>query len=431
MMSPPVVTTPRSAQPDPIPSSLLIVLVLLALSVIINYIDRGNLSIAAPFLQQELALSPSRLGLLLSAFFWTYACSQLFSGWLVDRFNVNLVFATGFALWSAATALTGAVHSFAVLFALRLLLGVGESVAYPSYGKILALNFSETQRGFANAMLGSGLLLGPGFGFLLGGMLIARLGWRPFFFALGTASLLWLVPWLIFMPKAAATPHGAPSDFAAPSLPEFLRLRSAWGTCLGLFANNYISYFLITWMPYYLVRERQFSLDNMAKLAGGAYLLGSLASLVSGWLSDRWIASGATLTLVRKTVTGGGIALCGIFVGLAALSNPVYCSAALILGVIFFGSAASNLWAITQTLAGPVATGRWTGFQNFIGNLAGIVAPAVTGFVLQRTGHFYWAFVIVAAVALVGAAGWLFLVGPVAPVSWHRASNPALASGSN
>jgi MFS family permease len=407
--------------PSRIPTRLRIALVLLGLSVFINYIDRGNLAIAAPFLQSELSLSPSRLGLLLSAFFWTYACSQLISGWLVDRFNVNLVFAAGFALWSIATALTGVVHAFILLFALRLLLGLGESVAYPSYGKILSLNFSDAQRGFANAVLGSGLLLGPGFGFLLGGTLMARLGWRPFFFALGWLSLLWLVPWFIYMPRSNQSLHSISSDVSgAPSLLEFLQLRSAWGTCLGLFANNYVSYFLITWLPYYLVRERNFSVTAMAKLTGAAYLFGSLASLISGWLSDRWIASGASLTLVRKSVTGGGAALCGLFVGLAALDHPLYCSASLILGIIFFGVTASNLWAITQTLAGPLATGRWTGFQNFIGNLAGIVAPAVTGLVLQRTGHFYWAFAIVAAVALAGAASWFFLVGLIVPVSWRR-----------
>jgi len=415
------VTPSPALPPTRIPARLLIALALLAVSVFINYIDRGNLAIAAPFLQEELALSPSRLGLLLSAFFWTYACSQLLSGWLVDRFNVNYVFAAGFALWSVATALTGLVDAFAVLFALRLLLGLGESVAYPSYGKILALNFSDNQRGFANSMLGAGLLLGPGFGFLLGGLLIARLGWRPFFFALGWLSLLWLVPWLIFMPRSDSHLNAThPDSCGAPSLLEFLQLRSAWGTCLGLFANNYVSYFLITWLPYYLIRERQFSVNNMAKLIGAAYLFGSAASLIAGWLSDRWIASGSSLTLVRKTVTGGGGALCGLFVGLAGLSNPFYGSIALILGVIFFGVVASNLWAITQTLAGPVATGRWTGFQNFIGNLAGIVAPSITGLVLQRTGHFYWAFVIVTAVALGGAVSWFFLVGPVAPVSWRR-----------
>jgi ACS family D-galactonate transporter-like MFS transporter len=425
-MSPIIVIPSRSHPSTRIPTRLLIVLILLALSVFINYIDRGNLSLAAPFLQDELALSPSRLGLLLSAFFWTYSCSQLIAGWLVDRFNVNLVIASGFALWSLATALTGLAHAFVLLFVLRLLLGIGESVAYPSYGKILVLNFPENQRGFANSMLGAGLLLGPGFGFLLGGMLIARLGWRPFFLALGSASLLWLVPWFMFMPRSTS-PLGAasPDSSGAPSLIEFLQLRSAWGTCFGLFANNYVSYFLITWMPYYLVRERHFSVDNMAKLAGAAYLLGSAASLLSGRLSDSWIASGATLTRVRKTFTGGGLALCGLFVGLAALRNPVYCSVALVLGVIFFGVVASNLWAITQTLAGPTATGRWTGFQNFVGNLAGIVAPSLTGFVLQRTGHFDWAFVILTVVALAGTVSWFFLIGPVAPVAWRHSPNSA------
>ena len=427
-MAPPIVPTLTAAPPNRIPPRLLIALILLAVSVFINYIDRGNLAIAAPFLQNELSLSPSRLGLLLSAFFWTYCFSQLISGWLVDRFNVNLVFATGFALWSVATALTGLVHAFALLFALRLLLGLGESVAYPSYGKILALNFSDNHRGFANSMLGSGLLLGPGFGFLLGGLLVARLGWRPFFLLLGSISLLWLVPWFVYMPKSGQEIHPARGDsVGAPSLLEFLQLRSAWGTCLGLFANNYVSYFLITWLPYYLIREREFSVPGMAKLLGSAYLLGSLASLVSGWFSDRWIASGASLTLVRKTFTGGGVGLCGLFVGLAGVNHPGYISASLVIGVIFFGVAASNLWAITQTLAGPRATGRWTGFQNFIGNLAGIVAPAVTGFVLQRTGHFYWAFAMVAAVALAGTASWFFLIGPIAPISWRRSVDSVLS----
>src|ERR1035438_6952358 len=184
-----------------IPGSLWIVLILLAISVFINYVDRGNLSIAAPMLKNELAISPSQLGFLLSAFFWTYASLQLFSGWLVDRVNVNWIFAAGFFLWSAATAATGIVHTFVALFVLRLLLGMGESVAYPSYNKIIALNFPEQHRGLANSVLSAGLVLGPGFGMLFGGLLMARFGWRVFFLVLGLVSLLWLVPWFKWMPK--------------------------------------------------------------------------------------------------------------------------------------------------------------------------------------------------------------------------------------
>jgi MFS family permease len=396
----------------------MVVVVLLAISAFINYVDRGNLSIAAPMLKDELGISAAKLGVLLSAFFWTYACSQLFSGWLVDRFNVNWVFAAGFILWSAATAMTGIVQAFSALLVLRLLLGMSESVAYPSYSKIIALNFSEEHRGFANSMISAGLVLGPGFGMFFGGLLMARFGWRPFFIVLGLASMLWIIPWWMWMPKK----HQATltDSIGAPSVFEFLRLRSAWGTCAALFCGNYVSYFLITWLPYYLVRERHFSMDNMAKLGGTAYFLGACFSMFSGWLSDRWIATGATPSLVRKTFTGGGLALSGIFIGLAAVSGTNYCAVALILGVIFYGVSASNIWAITQTLAGPKAAGRWTGFQNFIGNLAGVVAPALTGFVLERTGQFYWAFEITTGVALVGMASWVFLIGPVEPVIWDR-----------
>ena len=416
----------KPAHPQGIPASLWIVLVLLSLSVFINYVDRGNLSIAAPLLKDELAISPAKLGALLSAFFWTYAFMQLVSGWLVDRLNVNWVIAGGFFLWSAATAATGFVHLFAMLLILRLLLGIGESVAFPSYSKIIALNFSEEHRGFANSVITTGYVLGPGFGMLCGGMLMARFGWRPFFIVLGLASMLWLVPWLKFMPQNRRAP--ASDSLGAPSLLEFVQLRSAWGTCLGLFFGNYVNYFLITWLPYYLVRERHFSMNKMARIGGIAYLCGAFFAMLSGWLSDRWIASGATPTLVRKTFAGGGLGLAGIFIGLAVVSGPAYCVAALILGVIFFGASSSNVYAITQTLAGAQAAGRWTGFQNAFGNLAGVVAPAVTGFVLQRTGHFYWAFVILTAASLAGMACWVFLVGRIQPVIWHRNSRATALS---
>jgi MFS transporter, ACS family, D-galactonate transporter len=409
---------PQSPQKGGVAGALWVVLVLLAIAIFINYVDRGNLSIAAPLLKDELGLSPSKLGNLLSAFFWTYACMQLVSGWLVDRLNVNWVIAGGFLLWSAATAATGFVHVYSTLFALRLLLGMGESVAFPSNSKIIALHFPEEHRGFANSVVAAGYVLGPGFGMLAGGMLMARFGWRPFFIVLGLASMLWLIPWLKWMPKK---PNAPISDtIGAPGLFEFLQLRSAWGTCIGLFCGNYVNYFLISWLPYYLVRERGLSMDNMAKIGGLAYLLGAGFAILSGWVSDRWIASGATPTLVRKSFVGGGLALSGIFIGVAVVSDQTYCVVALILGVILFGVSASNVFAITQTLAGPQAAGRWTGFQNFVGNLAGVVAPTLTGFVLERTGHFYWAFIILTAVSLTGLASWFLLIGKIEPVTWTK-----------
>jgi ACS family D-galactonate transporter-like MFS transporter len=329
-------------------------------------------------------------------------------------------------VWSAATAATGIVHAFIALFVLRLILGIGESVAFPSYSKIIALHFPEEHRGLANSAVAAGLVLGPGFGMLMGGMLMGRFGWRPFFVVLGLVSLLWLVPWVKLMPEARHSLH--PDTAGGPTLGEFLRLRSAWGTSLGLFCGNYVSYFLITWLPFYLVRERHFSMDEMAKIGGVAYLIGACCGTLSGWLSDRWIRTGETPTRVRKTFVGAGLALCGISLGLSVVSGPRLCVVLLVLGVIFFSANASNNWAITQTLAGPQAAGRWTGFQNFVGNLSGVAAPAVTGFVVDRTGHFYWAFAIVTAVALTGTLFWVLVVGRVEQVAWGKKSRVVAVS---
>ncbi len=392
------------------------VLILLGFSVFISYIDRSNLSIAAPMLKDQLNLSASQLGILLSSFFWTYASLQLFSGWLVDRLNVNWVFAGGFFLWSVATIGIGLVHGFVLLLTLRLLLGIGESIAYPSYSKIIALHYREEHRGIANAIVSAGLALGPGFGILAGGLLIVRFGWRSFFIVLGLLSLSWLLPWITWMPDAKAAIHV--DRVAAPSFAALLRQRSAWGTCVAMFGHNYVNYFLLTWLPFYLVRERHFSMYSMAKIGGAAYIMGACLAVTTGWVSDRLIRSGSTPTRVRKTIVAGGLAGAGILLLLCAISTPSLSIAFLMLGIGLQSMSSSNIWAITQTLAGPYAAGRWTGMQNFVGNLSGIVAPALTGFVLDRTGHFYWPFAILSVVALLGSLSWVFLVGPVREVTW-------------
>jgi MFS transporter, ACS family, D-galactonate transporter len=250
----------------------------------------------------------------------------------------------------------------------------------------------------------------------MGGLLMARYGWRAFFMGLGLASLVWLAPWIKWRPRK---PVAVASD-NSPRIVEILRQRSMWGTCAGLFCGNYLNYFLITWLPFYLVRERQFSLPSMAKIGGAAYLLIAMSAICCGWLSDRWIAAGGTCTRVRKTFTSMGSVGAAIALVICVLAGRGGSVAMLMVIGIFFGMCASNIWAITQTCAGPHAAGRWTGVQNFIGNLSGVVAPAVTGLVLDRTGKFFWAFVITAIVALLGAMSWVFLVGPVEQVSWTR-----------
>jgi MFS family permease len=177
------------------------VLALLAFSVFIAFVDRGNLSIAAPLLKDELHLSASQLGILLSAFFWSSSLFVLLVGSFIDRFNVSWILAGGFFLWSLATTFTGFVHSFAALLVMRLVLGIGESVAYPAYGNIFARHFPEHYRGIANGVIGASQACGPAFATYAGGMIIGRFGWRPFFVLLGLATLPWLPLWFRWRPR--------------------------------------------------------------------------------------------------------------------------------------------------------------------------------------------------------------------------------------
>jgi MFS transporter, ACS family, D-galactonate transporter len=391
---------------------------LLAISTFINYIDRGSLSLAVPVLKVELHLDAWQLGILLSSFFWTYTSFQIISGWLVDRFNVNWVLAGGFFIWTLATTATGFVHGFQMLLIMRLILGAGESVAFPSYSKILAKHFPESRRGRANSFISAGIAGGPAFGIFFGAMLIGRYGWRPFFVGLGLISLLWLPPWKMWMPMGPGLDVSPAAQ--TPGILEILQQRSAWGTFIGLFAFNYLSYFLLTWLPTFLVDERNFSMQKMGTIGGIAYLLLALSALISGWFSDLWIARGGTPTRVRKTFTATGLAIssCSCLAVVAFASDSRLAVLFLFVTCAGAGLCTANLWAITQTIAGPLAAGKWSGLQNCFGNFAGIIAPALTGYVVQRTGHFFWAFAATAAVLLAGALSWAFVVGRVEPVHW-------------
>ena len=394
---------------------------LLVVSICINYIDRGNLSVAGVALQDELHLTNTELGWLLSAFFWSYAGFQMISGWLIDRYNVVWVYAAGYFLWSAATALTGAASGFAMLFGLRLVLGMSESVAYPSYSKIIAAGFPERQRGMANGLIDAGSKLGPALGILVGGMILVSLGWRWLFLSIGIVSMLWLIPWAA---TAGGIRTGETSNLhdgrPAPGFREIFGKREAWGTFLGLFCGNYGWYFMLTWLPQYFIKERHYSTEMMAQLGSLPFWSVATGALVGGWLSDRWIDRGASPTRVRKTFTVAGLSLFAVlFLPGALIADPTLNLWLLVTAAFCFGFFSSNLWAVTQTLAGTAAAGRWTGIQNMAGNFAGIVVPIVTGALLDRTGKFYAAFVCVSALVLLGALSYLIVIPKIEPVSWR------------
>jgi MFS transporter, ACS family, D-galactonate transporter len=405
-----------------------LLLTLLVVSIFINYVDRGNLSIAAPVIENELTLSPVQVGFLLSAFFWTYSLLQLagVSGWLVDLYPVGRVFAFGFLIWSAATIATGFLSGFAALYAARLLLGAGESIAYPCYSRIFASDLQQHHRGRANAFIDAGSKLGPGLGNFLSGMLLVRFGWRWLFILLGLGGLLWLIPWLKWMPRSKAEQSNRTEEL--PRIGEMLRLRSAWGTFAGQFCSNYFWYFLLTWLPSYLVKERNFSIQRMAIITSAAFFATAATDVLAGWISDRYIARGVSPTLVRKSFVVGGLIGSGVLLPVAFVSSENACIALLVVACVAFGLYCSNLWAITQTLAGPLMAGRWTSVQNGIANLAGVVAPLVAGFAVRTSGSSKPAFVVTGVIVMTGALAWGLMVGRVEQVPWSKVPSKAQLS---
>jgi MFS transporter, ACS family, D-galactonate transporter len=392
---------------------------LLVISVFINYVDRGNLSIAAPLLKTELGLSASQLGILLSAFFLTYTAMLFVCGWFVDHFDVNRILALGFLLWSLATAATGVVHGFAMLLVVRLILGTGESVAFPCYSKILARHLPEHSRGFANGAIIAGMKLGPAAGTLGAGWLMTQYGWRPVFVGIGLVSLLWLPAWMKGRPRAESALHSPASPVGAK---DVLRQPSFWALAGGGFCNAYALYFTITWLPFYLVHEQHMPMKDMVNTAALYYSVDAASALAIGWLTDFFIRRGFSPTLVRKSAMALGWMIAAL--GFLGCSWTGAHASLLWLFVAGMGCGIGNsgLWAFSQTFAGPRAAGKWTGLQNGLGNFAGVIGPALTGFTVDWTGHFRVALAITAGVCLLCAFIFVFLVPRLQPVIWRQSA---------
>ena len=398
------------------------VVLLLVLSVLINYVDRSNLSLAVPAIRHQFSLDPVQTGLLLSAFFWTYSLAQLFgiAGYISDRFPVGWVLAIGYILWSGATVVTGIVSGFTALYATRLLLGLGESVSYPCYSRVFA-ELPQELRGRANAFIDAGTKLGPSIGAFIGGLLLVHFGWRVLFIALGLGGLLWLLPWFILMPRTSH--HAQAIRIEAGWVRRLFRLRSAWGCFFGHFAGNYFYYFLLTWMPAYLAGEKKLSIAHMSQLTSALFLLIAVSAITAGYMTDALIARGFSPTLVRRTSVVIGLGTASSLLLLAVVPASLnFWIAIMCFACLGYGAYTSNHWAIAQTLAGTSMAGRWSSVQNGIANLSGVVAPWATGVIVQWTGSARMSFVLTGAIALGGALSWGLLIRRVEEVDWGTAS---------
>jgi MFS family permease len=416
------------------PTSPVWLVFLMATSLFINYIDRGNLGTAGPLIQDDLGLSAARFGWLGSAFYISYTLAMFPAGWLADRYGAKLILGIGAAIWSVATLLTGFAVGFFSVLALRLLLGIGESVGFTTTSKLIATRVPREHVGIANGTVGFGYLVGPAVGTLLGGLLMARVGWRPVFILFGALSLLWLLPWRkVVVPEITTRQAAAAGDrAAAPSLGQILRERGLWGAAIGHFCGNYNFYFILYWLPSYLVKSRGFTMDEMAAVASGAYLINAAAALSAGWAIDRWVRAGRSATFAYKLPMALAHLLgIGCMVGLAVLPvKPAL--ACLIVYEVFLGFSSPGYFGIPQIIAGPAAAARWVGVQNAIGNFPGIIALPITGLLIDATGGYFSAFALAGAINLLGFVGWVVVLQKVEPIDWAaraaaRRSAPAQA----
>ncbi len=396
---------------------------LLAAVLFINYVDRGTLPTAAHLMQGDLHLNDAQMGTLLSAFFWTYAFVQIPVGWLAERYGAHRILAAGLTLWATATMLVGVAHTFTSLLVLRLLLGLGESAGFPCVSKLLALVVPVKGLGTANGIVGFAYLFGPAVGTYVGGRLMGEFGWRSAFLVFGALSLLWLWPWSRVAKQVHATRTLTGVD-DSPTLWMILKHPALWGTGLGLFSSNYTFYFMLSWLPSYLQRERGFSLVEMAQLASSAYLVNAVFALGTGWATDRYIRAGGSANRGYKSVMAMahvGSVVCMLCMAMG--SRPVALAGMFIYQALC-GASSPGVYAICQILAGPRASGRWVGIQNSLGNLAGIVAPWLTGMIVQSTGHFQVAFIVAAAMSMLGVIGWIWMLPPLQELRWNVMGRP-------
>jgi len=391
--------------------------VLLFFAGLINYFDRTIVSVSLPAIAADLHLGPERMGVLLSAFFWSYALMQVPIGWLCDRYNVRWLYAACFALWSLTCGLTGFAASLGVLLVLRVLLGIGESVYLPGGMKIVSVLFPVQDRGLASGLVNCGTRAGLAFGAPLIAAIVVAFGWKNAFFILGFTSLLWLIPWIASFPRGANTAVYAGADAARA---KWGRLdRNLLGMSLANIGYGYYFYLLVTWLPTYLVQARHLPLKVAGAYVVVPYLTFALGEPLGGWLADRLVSIGWDEAFSRKAVITAAY-LTSILLIPAGLVAGTRSAVILLGGASLVGLSTGNIYALVQRISSHGNVGFSIGVFNLAGNISGVAAPLVTGFLIAKTGSYVPAFVVAVAVLLA-----------VLPLYWLMVKASQLSARSN
>ena len=425
-------TAPHAARPT---RARFVILALLFISVVINYLDRANLAIAAPLLGKELGIDSVRMGLVLSAFGWSYVVCQVPGGWLVDRMHPRRLYAVLIVLWSVATAMLGLSTGLAMLFALRLAIGAMEAPSYPINNRVVTTWFPENERATAIGCYTSGQFVGLAFLTPALMYLQVHFGWRSIFISVGALGILWGAVWYAIYRGPLSDRRANPAEieriraggglvelsdrnpgsgkhgFHPQDLGYVLSRSKLWGIYIGQYALNSTLWFFLTWFPTYLVKYRGIAFQQAGWLASLPFLAAFGGVICSGLLSDVLVRRGCSLSVARKTPIVTGLLLSITIVGANYARTPNLIVA--FMGLAFFGNGlASITWSLVSTVAPRRLIGLTGGVFNFIGNMASVTVPIVIG-MLVRGGDFSLGLIYIALLALVGALSYILLVGRI------------------
>jgi MFS transporter, ACS family, D-galactonate transporter len=408
-------------------------LALIFVNVVINYMDRSNISVAISAIDKEFKFSTIETGLILSAFGWTYVAFQIPGGMMIDKFGPRLLYAFSLISWSIVTLFQSVTKGFISLFGLRLATGIFEAPAFPTNNQVVTSWFPDNERASAIGVYTSGQFLGLAF---LTPVLTAvqyYLGWRSLFIVTGIGGIIWGIIWykLYRDPKEhlrvnseelkkietggglieAESKEKKNNSLKWHDLKKVLSHRKLWGIYIGQFAVNSTLWFFLTWFPKYLIDYRHINFMKSGLLASLPFIAAFCGVLFSGFLSDFLIKKNFKIEVARKLPIIAGLILSISIIGANYVSSPALII--LFMAIAFFGNGlASITWVFVSTLAPKHLVGLTGGVFNFIGGLAAVVVPMVIGFLVSG-GNFSPALIFISSLALLGTCSYIFLVGKI------------------
>lgn len=405
--------------------------------VIINYIDRVALSVAAKPIAAEFHLSPVQMGYLFSSFLWTYVVCLIPIGVLVERTGTKWMVGLGIALWSAATACTGATVGFLSILGARLVMGASEATSFPSGGRIIRDWFPERERGLVTTLFNGGSTAGPAVGALLTSVLVSLFDWRVTFVLLGAIGFVWLVAWLVWFDQPERVRWLSPSErdtilaerngrgseaavrqVVAPSpIGYLLAQRTVWGLVVTQACAVYTAYLFLTWMPTYLQSTQQMSIMGTGIFTAIPYLCTVVLGLLIARGSDRALSSEA-VRAGRRRVFIAAMMVLSLLILVAPMIGSIW-QLMVVLTLVLTGSttaAGLNFTLASDLLQNPRDVSRVISMVAFGGNSFGLIAPIITGYIVAGTGGYTGAFIVAACLLACGAAATLLLTRyPVLP----------------